>query len=87
MMRTTIDIDEDVLLAIKELARRDGVTAGALISTLLRKALTSTDRAAAGAAKAGTAHYGFRPLTTANSGAGQLVSNDQVNQLRNEQGI
>ena len=78
-MRTTIDIDEDVLLAIKELARRDGVTAGALISTLLRKALTSTDRAAA---KAGSAHYGFRPLTTANSGAGQLVSNDQVNKLR-----
>ncbi len=83
-MRTTIDIDEDVLLAIKELARRDGVTAGALISTLLRKALTSTDRAAA---KAGSAHYGFRPLTTANSGAGQLVSNDQVNKLRDEQGI
>ncbi len=83
-MRTTIDIDEDVLLAIKELARRDGVTAGALISTLLRKGLTSTDRVAA---KAGSAHYGFRPLTTANSGAGQLVSNDQVNKLRDEQGI
>jgi hypothetical protein len=39
-MRTTLDIEDDVLLAAKELARRDGTTAGRVISHLLRQALT-----------------------------------------------
>lgn len=40
-MRTTLDIDEDVLQAAKELARADGKTAGQVISELARKALTT----------------------------------------------
>jgi hypothetical protein len=40
VMRTTLDIDEDVLLAAKELARERKTTAGKVISDLARKTLT-----------------------------------------------
>jgi hypothetical protein len=39
-MRTTLDIDEDVLEAAKELALVQGKTAGKVASDLMRKALT-----------------------------------------------
>ncbi|HET7293871.1 MAG TPA: CopG family transcriptional regulator [Vicinamibacteria bacterium] len=38
-MRTTLDIDEDVLLAAKEIAANRGTTAGQVLSGLARKAL------------------------------------------------
>ena len=41
MMRTTLDIDDDVLQAAKELARAEGGTAGQIISRLVRQALTT----------------------------------------------
>ena len=41
-MRTTLDLDEDVLQAAKELAEVRGVTAGRIVSDLVRKALTPT---------------------------------------------
>jgi hypothetical protein len=40
-MRTTLDLDEDVLEAAKEIASARGTTAGRVVSDLLRKALTS----------------------------------------------
>ncbi len=39
-MRTTLDLDEDVLQAAKELAAARGTTAGRVLSELARKALT-----------------------------------------------
>jgi hypothetical protein len=39
-MRTTLDIDDDVLAAAKELASGQKTTAGKVISDLVRKALT-----------------------------------------------
>ena len=38
-MRTTLDIDSDVLQAAKELAEHRGTTAGKVLSELARKAL------------------------------------------------
>ena len=38
-MRTTLDIDNDVLQAAKEIAAARNTTAGAVVSELLRKAL------------------------------------------------
>jgi hypothetical protein len=38
-MRTTLDLDEDVLLAAKEIAMAQGTTAGKVVSALARKAL------------------------------------------------
>lgn len=39
-MRTTLDLDEDVLAAAKELAAARGTTAGKVVSELARKSLT-----------------------------------------------
>jgi hypothetical protein len=38
-MRTTLDIDDDVLLAAKELAQARGTTTGKVLSSLARAAL------------------------------------------------
>ena len=38
-MRTTLDVDEDVLQAAKELAAERGTTAGKVLSELAREAL------------------------------------------------
>jgi hypothetical protein len=42
-MRTTLDIDEDVLAAAKELAKSRKSTAGEVISELARKGLTTPE--------------------------------------------
>ena len=48
-MRTTLDKEDDVLAAAKELARRQGTSAGHVVSGLLRVALSGRgDRADAG---------------------------------------
>lgn len=38
-MRTTLNLDDDVLLAVKELAKLRGATAGKVLSGLAREAL------------------------------------------------
>ena len=40
-MRTTLDIDDDVLAAAKELARQEGTTAGSVVSELARRGLST----------------------------------------------
>ena len=45
-MRTTLEIDDDVLLAAKELAAAQGSTAGRVLSELARKALGSGRKSA-----------------------------------------
>jgi hypothetical protein len=40
-MRTTLDIEDDVLQAAKELAQRQGGTAGQVISELARRGLNA----------------------------------------------
>jgi hypothetical protein len=46
-MRTTLDLDEDVLLAAKEIAMARGTTAGKVISALARQGLTPSRAARA----------------------------------------
>ena len=41
-MRTTLDIDDDILQAAKELARTENKTAGQMLSELARKGLTQS---------------------------------------------
>jgi len=85
-MRTTLDIDEPVLQALKELARRQGRTAGAVASELIHRALSQPSGQAAGEATA--SRHGFRPFSS-DAGAGGLaprVTNEQVNRLRDEAG-
>ena len=77
-MRTTLDIDEDVLQAAKEIARREKKTAGEVVSMLARSALTATR----GAHKASElrAVYGFRPFAP----RGAIVTNELIDGLRED---
>lgn len=77
-MRTTLNIDDDVLKAAKERARRERRTAGAVISDLARQALTAS-RTESEAREPG-AHYGFRPFPK----RGGIVTNDLVDALRDD---
>ena len=85
-MRTTLDIDEPVLQALKELARRQGRTAGAVASELIHRALSQPSAQAAGGAAVG--RHGFRPFSPdPEAGASTpRVTNEQVNRLRDEAG-
>ncbi len=74
IMRTTVDLEEDVLLAAKEIAKQRGNTLGKVISdlarqTLIRRPSTST-------------RHGV-PLFPVQPGAG-VVTLELVNRLRDE---
>ena len=77
-MRTTLDIDDDVLRAAKELARRGKTSAGAVISELARKALLAP--ANPPAAREPKALYGLRPLPR----RGGVVTNGLIDKLRED---
>ena len=81
-MRTTLEIEDDVLIAAKELARRGGTTAGRVISDLVRQALTQSAGTPANSAREPATAYGFRPFPS----RGGVVSNEQVDRLRDEEG-
>lgn len=78
-MRTTLDIEDDILVAAKEMARREHLSAGQVISRLARLALTVRVDQQQSAPTVG----GFRPLPA----RGWLASNDQVNALRESEGV
>lgn len=81
-MRTTLDIEDDVLDAARELARRDRISAGAAVSRLLRAALTG--HANAGAAQPETAaSNGFRTIPAGD----RLVTDSLIDRLRDEAGV
>ena len=76
-MRTTLNIDDDVLLAARDLARRDGTSIGAVISELSRKGLHG------GSPDAGDRDHGFydfRPLPE----RGRPVTNALLDRLRED---
>lgn len=82
-MRTTLDIEDSVLEAVKELARRQGKTAGEVISVLAREALLQGPAKRADSIKEPPAAYGFRPLPAGDT----PVTNDLVARLRDEHGV
>ena len=77
IMRTTLDIEEDVLFAAKDLAKREKKTAGQIISELARKGLSGAPVLTAREPKA---VYGFRPFPK----DGRIVSNELINKLRED---
>ena len=85
-MRTTLDIDEDVLLAAKELAKRQNLSAGRVVSQLLRRVLTGQAGHAKASKDSGPGSQsvaGFRPFAE----GGAVVTNDAVNRLRDAEGV
>ncbi len=81
-MRTTLDLDDEVLNAAKEIARRQRRTAGAVISELARRTLTQSAPAPQAASEP-KPFFGFRPLAA----EGRVVSNETIERLREEEGI
>lgn len=82
-MRTTLDIDDDVLAAAKAIARRSQRSAGAVISELARRALTEPAHTATRAALAEPkAFYGFKPQAA----CGLPVTDALIDRLRTEAG-
>ncbi|MCX7628081.1 MAG: hypothetical protein N2Z69_06695 [Methylophilaceae bacterium] len=82
-MRTTLDIEDDVLAAAKELARLQRVSTGQVVSRLMREALSGQPSRLSEVAS-GTGHAGgFRPFPS----RGVVVTNEIVNGLRDREGV
>lgn len=79
-MRTTLDIDHDVLLAAKEIGRRTRCSIGKVVSDLARRSLTSRSPSRV---KEGGATYGFRPLPRE---PGKIVTNEMIDRLCEDEG-
>jgi hypothetical protein len=79
-MRTTLDIEDDVLQAAKELAQREGSTAGQVISTLARRGLTVPVQPSA---KISTTRGGVPVLPS----RGEVVTLEHTQKLMDEEGL
>lgn len=77
-MRTTLDIADDVLLAVKERARREKRSAGEVLSEVAREGLTRPRRSSEAAEL--ESFFGFEPLPP----RGKAVSNELIDKLREE---
>lgn len=78
-MRTTLSIDDDVIRAVRERAKRERRTVGEVLSDLARQALTGRYGAEPGAAP--ESFHGFEPFPH----RGPAVSNELIDQLREEE--
>ena len=79
-MRTTLNIDADLLIAVKEMATRESKSAGAVVSGLLRQSLAH--RAPDASEVETEAEFGFRPFPK----RGGIVTNELIDRLREESG-
>jgi len=77
-MRTTLDIEDDVLQAAKELAEYEKTTAGKIISRLARQGLTGNDPR-----RKMTIRNGVPVLPT----RGEVVTMQHIQDLMDEEGI
>ncbi|MBU2857293.1 hypothetical protein HF289_10580 [Acidithiobacillus ferrooxidans] len=80
-MRTTLDIEDDVLDAARELARREHISAGAAVSRLLRVAFTGHFPISTTPPE--NTVNGFRPIPADN----RLVTDSLIDRLRDESGL
>jgi hypothetical protein len=76
-VRTTLTLDDDILLAVKERARREHRTAGEVLSDLARQALTGGGQAT----RTRRGLHGFHPLPH----RGPPVTNTLIDQLREDE--
>lgn len=80
-MRTTLNIADDVLYAVKARARREKKSAGEVLSELARQALTGRRSSAESATS--ESFFGFSPLKS----RGKAVSNELIDRLRDEEHV
>lgn len=77
-MRTTLDIDDDILHAVKERARRERLTVGQVMSALARRGLSMSDSPAGYPEPSPV--QGFRPFPR----RGGLITNETIDRLRDD---
>jgi hypothetical protein len=87
-MRTTLNIDDDVLYAVKSLARRQGRSVGEVLSELARQSLQAPTGEAAdlrpGAMDAQLAALGLVPYRASQVA---VVTQAQIDALRQAEGV
>ena len=81
-MRTTLNVDDDVLIAVKEVAARESKSAGAVVSNLLRQSLARGGPEISGSGTEPEPEFGFRPFPK----RGGVVTNELIDRLRDETG-
>ena len=82
-MRTTLNIDDDLLIAVKEVAKRESKSAGAVISDMLRHSLAPTGRdGLESQTEEPGVEFGFRPFPK----RGGVLTNQLIDRLRQEMG-
>ena len=77
-MRTTLDIEDDVLQAAKELAQRNGGTAGQVISDLERRGLNAPPP---------KRRPGLRGGVPVLPSRGEIVTLEHVQKIQDEEGV
>lgn len=83
-MRTTLDIDDDILAAAKELARAEGKTAGQVLSDLARRALTSPADGPPGMGEGQQVGYEDDLWVTFPKRAGVVITTELVRKIQDE---
>lgn len=83
-MRTTLDIADDVLLAVKEAARRQKTSVGALISELARKGLQAEAQPAVRRTPKASPLNQFGIYPRPRKPGGKIVTNELINRLRDD---
>lgn len=83
-MRTTLDIESDVLQAAKELARKEHSTAGRVISRLVRAGLANPNRKRAKTPDGFEYRNGI-PLFPHREG--EVITMEHIQNLMDEEGI
>ncbi|HYJ91192.1 MAG TPA: hypothetical protein VEV84_07785 [Pyrinomonadaceae bacterium] len=81
-MRTTLDIDEDVLQGAKEIAEHEGISAGRVISDWARRGFAYR-------------YHQMPPKQTVKyrngvpqfPSRGEIITNEHINRIRDEEGI
>ena len=79
-MRTTLDIDEDLLMAAKEIAKRERRAAGSVVSDFVRLGMSAANHDER--AEEGAAEFGFHPFPS----RGGVVTNELIDRLREQTG-
>lgn len=80
-MRTTLNIDDEVLRAAKALARQQRKTTGAVLSELARSAMTGADTTSSSESRVDC--HGFLPFPT----RGGIVTDELIETLREREGV
>jgi len=76
-MRTTLDIEDDILLAAKERAKQEGRTAGEVLSDLARKGLTGES----------SKNLSIRNGVPVFPATGEIVTMEKIQQIKDLEGL